>query len=337
MGGFGDMFGTIGGFTTGEPGGFMNVLGPGGMGLTGSTSAGTAQVLLDPTTQALNSLRLSNMLNMGGAVGGFEGLVPNYMNSLNLSGTTGGLVDQAINLSQQPGLQAGDWYNQAMSTINPTGEENRLTGVASGMQNTEANALWQNIAGLQNLAPQLLGAGNDYFRQILQPNIQNQSSLMGLGRSGANEEAQAKGAASISLPIAQLMAQLTQQAYGQYGTGLQNILGQNYQAQSGLGQQYLQGVQGINQAFPGVASNLQGTQLQRLLQGVQASDIQRQTQSQGLQSLYQGLISGMNQTPYTPAPTQKTTGTGDTGILTSVLGGGGGSGIGAAAGKALLA
>ena len=367
MGGFADMFSTVGGFTTGTPGGFMNVLGPGGMGLTGSTQSGSTQVQLDPTTQALNTLRLNNLLNMGGSVGGFENLIPQVMQSSQFSGDTTSLINNAMNLSAVPGMQPGDWFNQALGSIDPTQQINRLNsltnansgnlsitlqselGQGGGMLNA---TLGQNLGALQNLQPQLLGAGNDYFHQILGPQIQNQNSLMGLGRSGANEEAQAKGAASISLPIAQLMAQLTQQAYGQYGSGLQSLynnaysgynqgaqslMGQNQQAQSSLGSQYLQNIYGINQAYPGVSTGLQGADLQRSLLGVNASDLQRQATAGTLQNLLQGYVSGMNATPYQPTQSTKTTGTGDTGILTSVLGGGGGAGIGAAAGKMMMA
>src|SRR6266581_43621 len=260
MGGFADMFSTVGGFTTGTPGGFMNVLGPGGMGLTGSTQSGSTQVQLDPTTQALNTLRLNNLLNMGGSVGGFENLIPQVMQSSQFSGDTTALINNAMNLSAVPGMQPGDWFNQALGSIDPTQQINRLnsltnanSGNLSGTLQSELGqgggmlnaTLGQNLGALQNLQPQLLGAGNDYFHQILGPQIQNQNSLMGLGRSGANEEAQAKGAASILLPIAQLMAQLTQQAYGQYGQGVQNLYGQYMGGQQQLGQQQLQNVYGI--------------------------------------------------------------------------------------------
>ncbi len=359
MGGSGGLFGggIAGGITSGNVG---DILGQEGFGLTGTKNNQTTQVQLDPTTQALNTLRYGNLLNMGGAVGGFENLIPQYMQSSQFSGDTTSLINNAINLSAVPGMQPGDWFNQALGSIDPTGQIDRLNSLTNANSQNLSNTLQselgqgggmlnatlgQNLGALQNLQPQLLGAGNDYFHQILGPQIQNQNSLMGLGRSGANEEAQAKGAASISLPIAQLMAQLTQQAYGQYGSGLQSLynnaysgynqgaqslMGQNQQAQAGLGSQYLSNIYGINQAYPGVSTELQNAALSRGLQGVNASDLQRQATSGTLQNLLQGFISGMNATPYTPGPTQKTSGTGNTGIVTSYLGGSSGGGTAAA-------
>src|SRR6266705_4511046 len=344
MGGSGGLFGggIAGGITSGNVG---DILGQEGFGLTGTKNNQTTQVQLDPTTQALNTLRYGNLLNMGGAVGGFENLIPQYMQSSQFSGDTTSLINNAINLSAVPGMQPGDWFNQALCSIDPTGQIDRLNSLTNANSQNLSNTLQselgqgggmlnatlgQNLGALQNLQPQLLGAGNDYFHQILGPQIQNQNSLMGLGRSGANQEAQAKGAASISLPIAQLMAQLTQQAYGQYGQGVQSLLGQGYAGQQQLGQQNLQNIQSINQAYPGVSTELQNAQLQRVLQGINSTDVQRQATTGGLQNILQGFISGMNATPYSPAPTQKTSGTGNTGIVTSYLGGSSGGGTAAA-------
>src|SRR6266568_926240 len=313
MSGLGGVFGQV---FTGNAG---DVIGQEGLGLTGTKNNQTQQILLDPTTQALNTLRLNNMMNMGGAVGGFENLIPQYMQSTQMSPDTTALINLSGQYAAQPGLQAGDWYNQAINAINPSAESARLQSLQEQGIGQERTVLDRNLMGLQALQPQLLGAGNDYFRQILQPTLQSQSSLMGLGRSGANQEAQAKGAASISLPIAQLMAQLTQQAYGQYGQGVQSLLGQGYAGQQQLGQQNLQNIQSINQAYPGVSTELQNAQLQRVLQGINSTDVQRQATTGGLQNILQGFISGMNATPYSPAPTQKTSGTGNTGIVSSIL------------------
>jgi hypothetical protein len=322
MGGAFSMFGS-GAMSPGAKGGFMNLLGTEGAGLTGSKTTGASNIALDPTTQALNNLRLSSMLNLGGSVGGFETLVPNYMNSFNFSGDTNALINQAIQTANIPGLQPTDWYNQAISGTSIGNEEQRLDRLKNIGINTEHDVLQGNLQGINNLSPQLLGAGNDYFHQILGPQVQNQYSLMGLGRSGANEEAQAKGAASISLPIAQLIAQLTQGAYQQYGQGVQGLVGQNNQAQAGLGQQQLQNIYGINQAYPGVSTGLQGAELERQMKGVGVSDLQRAQQYQGLQTLLQSLLGGMSSMPYTPAPKQTQSGTGNAGLITSVMGGGG--------------
>src|SRR6266700_2592035 len=212
----------------------------------------------------------------------YRKILNQYMQSSQFSGDTTSLINNAINLSAVPGMQPGDWFNQALGSIDPTGQIDRLNSLTNANSQNLSNTLQselgqgggmlnatlgQNLGALQNLQPQLLGA-----------QIQNQNSLMGLGRSGANEEAQAKGAASISLPIAQLMAQLTQQAYGQYGSGLQSLynngysgynqgaqslMGQNKQAQAGLGSQYLSNIYGINQAYPGVSTELQNAALSR--------------------------------------------------------------------------
>src|SRR6266702_6224808 len=104
----GDMFSTIGGFAGGSSGRFMNLLGPGGMGLTGSTNQGTAQVLLDPTTQALNALRYNNLQGYGNATGGIGGAIAGYNNTLGFTEGTQDAVNRAISYSQVPGMQPQD-------------------------------------------------------------------------------------------------------------------------------------------------------------------------------------------------------------------------------------
>src|SRR6266853_428971 len=326
MGIVGDVFGTA---TSGNAG---DVLGQEGLGLTGTKNNQTTQVSLDPTTQALDSLRrqsFQDIQNTGNTAYNNLGMYYNTGESTNW------LINQLINQSGQPGINSTDWYNQAIAGTDVSGQSARGYNAANTSAAMDYNALGTNLQGIQNLQPQLLGAGNDFFHQILGPQVQNQSSLMGLGRSGANEEAQAKGAASISLPIAQLIAQLTQQAYGQYGQGIQGIAGQYQQGEQGLGQQQLQNIYGINQAYPGISNLLQNAQFQRVLQGIGASDIPRSTAAQGQQDLVHSYLSTLNAMPYTAAPTQKTSGTGNTGVVTSYLGGGGGQGAGAAAGIGL--
>src|SRR6266571_3137995 len=110
------MFSTVGGFAGGESGGFMNLLGPGGMGLTGSTSEGSAQVTLDPTTQALNNLRLQ----------GLQGLQSGNNPFYQTSGTTNDLINQLIGQASIPGVQTPDWYNQAINGTGIGTEQSRL-------------------------------------------------------------------------------------------------------------------------------------------------------------------------------------------------------------------
>lgn len=252
------------------------VLGPQGLGLTGSEQ----EQSVDPTTQALNDFRLKQIssLNQTGDYGAllrniFAGSFvdsPTFQNSINAS-----------NFSQQPGLNSSDW----------------LSGAKSDLSNSYNQTL-------QSLNPSFyLNNAKDYYNRITQPETSNTYSLLGLGRSGAVGEANAKAGAQLSLPISQ-----------QY---LSNIFG--------LNQQYGQNLFSLNQEYPNADINLRNAQLQRLGQGISFSDYPRQQNQIGREQQLQGYNALLSGVPYTP----ETSTSGNQGLLTS-LGGGAGTIAGAA-------
>src|SRR6266705_1112035 len=100
-------------------------------------------------------------------------------------------------------------------------------GTASLTDRAQLQALSDRYGtDIQNFAQQqLLPAGQGYYNQIVAPQIAGDQALMGLGRSGAAAEAQAKGAAGIALPLEQQVAQLLAQNQiagyqGQVQTGM---------------------------------------------------------------------------------------------------------------------
>src|SRR6266850_6541427 len=157
-----------------------DVLGQEGLGLTGTKQSGSSQVSLDPTTQALNSYRL----------GGIQGIQDTGISAYNNLGgyyntnqSTNDLINQLITQASIPGVQPNDWYNQAIGGTDISNQANmfkdannpsNLYNAANMAGSLDYTALQKNLQGIQDVQPQLLGAGNDFFHQILGPQIQNQ-------------------------------------------------------------------------------------------------------------------------------------------------------------------
>lgn len=298
-------------------------------GIFGSSSS-EQQNRPDPLTQQLNELKYNIFSDLNRSTGGLSTILGRFNQFALPSFSTQDYANNAASFAQQGGLSSQDWYNQALQGLN------QYQGQAQTSQDLYNRNLGQlgnlnqaNLGYINNtLAPQLLGSGQDYFRQILSPTLNNQYSLLGLGRSGANLEAQSKGAASIALPIAQQIAGLTGSQLGSYyGAANQNL--QNNAAQQGaFGTQYLQNLYGLNQQYPNVDIGLRQAQLERLGQGLNFSDYSRQQSLAGLEPQLQGFLGAFTGSPYTPGGT---TSTQNTGSLASVIGGLGG-GLGTLAG-----
>jgi len=248
---FGDRFGGIGDLLTGDVGG--------GLQRTGLTGTETDQrIILDPTTRQLNLLRAEelNSLKSFYNQSGLSNILGQLATEEDVYPGTLELLGRGVSSSLEPGLGLDDYYSSA----------------------------------LQSLSPDFyLNNARDYYTRIARPEISNQYSLLGLGRSGAVEEANAKAIAGLSLPISQ---------------------------------QYLNNRFALESSRPGVDIALRNARLQRLAQGAEFSDYPRQQRISNLERQLQGYSAFATSTPYTPEP--RTTGRGNEGILTSYLQGGGG-------------
>ena len=298
----------------------------------GAMQRGSERQDVDAQTKELNRLRTDQLRFATEGTGGLSSLLQSYGDFRYPSETTQSLINAAVAQSiQGGGLDPSAWYNQSRNLLDYSGQSQNLAGIYAGNAQNIGDYLQSARSGLSGLtagnldyinnglAPQLLGSGQDYFRQILSPQLSNQYALMGLARSGANQEAQAKGAASISLPISQLIAQLVSGQLSQNYAGQQGLLGQGYgligsnlaqgsQAQGNLFTQYLQNLYGLNQQRPNVDLALRQGQLGILGQGIQFSDYPRQQAEQNAQGTLGGYLSAFNATPYTPIKSTETSG-----------------------------
>lgn len=363
-------------------------LGGEGLGLTGGMNKQTQRTSLDPTTRALNNYRLGLMLNspMGASEAfGYPGDI------YNLSGNSQALLGNYLNRTQQPALDPQSWYERALSGTDATAERQFLGGLNEGTRgdlNTILNSrlgygqdvfggLFQNELGFtrgsldnqlqgqlgyinNTIAPQLLGAGQNYFQNIMGPQIGNEFALQGLARSGGRQEAEARGAASIALPISQTLASLqggalsdyagnlaaaNSTAFGRYGANLGSVINPAYSdyasgvfqsdlanraAQQQYGINQLSQIFGLNQQYPNVALGAGEFDLGRLLGGFNASDYGRQLQQGGFEGAAGRFLSAFNATPYTPATSIRGTSTNNQGLFNTSVMGTAGSGAGAA-------
>jgi len=429
----------------------VDILGAEGLQLTGAENKTSNRITLDPTTTALNNLRLAELNNAISQTAGLQGHLEGLQRNAYLSPETQQLLASIQGQGQQQGLDTssylnlagqgldrtpyardiGSYYSPTVSAAqNITPYQSNIYGTYSNiLPGLDANPYIQNLTGLNNAAylqargaldsspytqnlqqygtgqyqqafntidpSRQVEAANEYFRRIVSPELQGQYSLLGLGRSGANQEAQARAAAGIALPIQQQISQQQAQLAGQQANQLTNnqaaLIGQNYNALTGLlgqqasqlygssanlygqqlgltgnllgqqanalsnlanqgygntyqsslgaaqalsgltGQQY--GAQaGIVQGLPGTDIALRNAYLSRLQGGLGASDYGRLSNISNLQGSLQGYLSALNATPYTPAPTERGTGTNNVGLLNTALAQGFGQGLGTAAG-----
>jgi hypothetical protein len=274
----------------------------GGLSYTKSKS----KVKPDATSRALNQFRLDQAESLSGS---FGQSIDRYfrLGTQGLSSGANRYLNRISDFADDKGLTSQQWYRDILRSIDPENAKQEVN-----------NQYRSNIDYITNtLAPSLVDSGSSYFNQILSPEITNEYSLLGLGRSGANQEAQAKGAASISLPISQLISQLVNQ----------NLVG-GAQATQGFNTQHLQNLNAIGQQRPNVDVALREAQLGRLGLGFQAADYKRSLQQSTAGEYANLLQSFINASPYNPGSTTK----GD--VFNAYIqgsysgGGGGGAGLG---------
>lgn len=251
-------------------------------GLAFGLGGGKTKTKVDDTTKALNEFRLRQA----------QSLVEDYgvsLRALQAVGTPDKLTQkyayQLGDIARERGLTADNWYESALEN-------------SAAAYNSNLNYI------TDTLAPSLVSAGNSYYNQILRPEIANNASLLGLGRSGAQIEAQAKGAASIALPISQQIA---------------GLVGENRAAKA-------EAIRGFNQQRPDVDINTRNSYLQRLGLGLNAYDYTRQ-QRQANQETYSNLLTSfINATPYQAGSTTKFNTWNVQGQVSASTGSGGGGG-----------
>jgi len=214
----------------------------------------------DATTRALNEFRLIQAQSLP-SLG--QSISP-ILRAGRLSDSTRESLSLIGRQSTQQGLTANQFYRNAVDRTN--------------------SAYGRNLSFIEDeIAPNLLDAGQSYYSQILRPEIANNAALLGLSRSGAQIEAQAKGAASIALPLSQTIA------------GLQ---GQQLQGRADA-------IRGFNQQLPEVDVNTRNAYLQRLGIGAQARDYARQQRLDTRETYANLLTSFINSTPYTAGSTTR--------------------------------
>lgn len=314
-----------GGSSVNQPGSTNNLggfLGPSGAGITGSLTQQGLTQSPDSLTQLLNLLRYEQVSGGASALGGLETLLPQLYTTAFPQSPIQDLSSLGYFTSIEPGLSPTDWYARTQQDIDPSAKAMELGNYARDNRAVLSQLQRQNEESIySDLAPRLLGSGRDYFREILSPEITNSMSLMGLARSGANEEAQAKGAASISLPISQLIAQLVSQNR-QAGTGYQaQNLSSAFGENAGLQRQYLQNLYGLNQQYPNVDTALRDARLTRLGEGMRFGDYPRLQAQAGLGGVLSPYLSALNATPYTPGTSTSGSTSTSPGLLSSLGGG----------------
>lgn len=232
-----------------------------GASLAFAFSGGKSKTKPDATTRALNEFRLKQAESLLGDFGPSIGRIREIGTP---SRGTRSYLDSLSKVASERGLQSDSWYRQAVRNTN--------------------EAYGNNLAYISDtIAPSLVSAGNSYYNQILRPEIANNAALLGLSRSGAQIEAQAKGAASIALPISQTIA------------GLQ---GQQLQGRANA-------ITGFSSQLPQVDIDTRNSYLQRLGLGVNAKDYTRQQRLSAEETYSNFLTSFINATPYTAGSTTK--------------------------------
>lgn len=207
-----------------------------------NTTSGVQTSAPDSTGSTFNGLKLGNAQSFlnglpGGSLGTFGASQPGLYGLSGLEAATG--ADLYKN------LQPGAYLNNAASALGiqdipglfklgsnsesilgqgireaqgATASANQVPQQMQDLVAQIAARLQGSLGSLnQNLQGQVGGyvdpsaaiaAGKDYFQQIAAPEIQNNLTASGLGRSGAMAEALARGGAQIALPIAQQTQQL---------------------------------------------------------------------------------------------------------------------------------
>jgi len=234
-------------------------------GVFGGGSRTSQDVKLDPTTQALNKIRLDQARNLysKGSLGSYaEPGGSAYTADPRVSD----LYNQAMGTASAPfdlagyeqrgmdrglfneGLDVGKGnINQALGNVsanyadasgNTLASYNNAIGAAGG-------AYGQGMANNQAMLQQALGYGTDaasnYINRIATPQLMQQATLQGLEGGGAVPASIAKATADIGLQWLQPLLQQGLGIQGQlaqgYGSDVSNLSGANAAAQAQLGGQ----------------------------------------------------------------------------------------------------
>lgn len=291
--------------------------------LTGGKTSTEEQRRVDPTTQALNQLRLQESQRLFGGFNPADFSQPSA--AFAPSQDVANLYNTGLDAYNQNQLyNIGNYYNQGMTDIgNTTGDATGQLGLArdvglglSGSNTQQAfdqyramlgqqrQALGGDVQGLRgqnadiynNLANNLQSLGFDttsnYINQVATPQIMQQMALQGLEGGGAPAAAIARATAEYGMPMYQQLAQLGQQYQGLQG-GLSS--GQQ-QALAAYGSQYggnvanamsqnLAAQNALQQQYAGSIAGLLGQRNQAVSQlGLSIPQVQGAFQTAGAQT-----------------------------------------------------
>lgn len=219
---------------------------------------------VDPTTQALNQLKLQQVQNTFGTTPYSSFAQPGGNQAYTPTASSTNLLDWAKQQGQNVPTDTMPNYNTAFNnSYNPYFNANFNTNFSpQGLQ--QPNSQLMSMSDYTNLG---LNAGQNYINQIASPEIKSALALQGMEGSGALPESIARATAQYALPFVQSIP----------GVGVANAgvrLGEAQQAQQNA------------------ALGMQGTQF-----GNQAIQMGNQAQQMGNDVLTQGTnaLLGQNQ------------------------------------------
>ena len=201
------------GNNSGKPGGQTKNTGIGGSGTPGYQGGGNFwdfQAKPVAGNNALMNTAGRNAMNLGNAGQGYMNQANDYLKQLGGGGS--GYFDKAIGAAGQ-GLGANKGFNQASDLIS------QLQGVSR-----------QQVTGANLASDPALAAARKNFSANMLPAIQNQTALMGLGRSNTAANATALARSNAEIPFIQdalaREGQGIDRRMNALGTGVQTAMGQ---------------------------------------------------------------------------------------------------------------
>ena len=263
-------------------------------GVFGGGSRTTQDVKLDPTTQALNRMRLQQgsslfgqapLAEFGQSGGGAYQADPRVSQ----------LYDQAMGTASAPfdlagyeqrGMDRGLFnegldvakgnFNQALGNVgaNYGNAANATLGAYNNAIGAAGQAYGQGMTNNQAMLDRALGYGTDaasnYINKIATPQLMQQATLQGLEGGGAVPASIAKATADVGLQWLQPLLQQGMGIQGQlaqgYGSDISNLSGANAAAQAQLGGQNVGLQSGLygdyNAAVQAAYGNRQGLETQ---------------------------------------------------------------------------
>lgn len=303
-------------------------------GIFGGGSRTSQDVKLDPTTQALNRMRLGQASSLFGQAplsdfgrtgGNVYEADPRVTDLYNMAMNTGsdpfdlnaytnmgmdrslfdkGLVTGRGNINEALGNVGSNYANAAAGNLaNYTNAAGTTLGSYNNAIGAAGGAYGQGMANNQAMLDRALGYGTDaasnYINKIATPQLLQQATLQGLEGGGAVPASIAKATADVGLQWLQPLLQQGMGIQGQlaqgYGSDISNLSGANAAAQAQLAGQY-----GALQS--GLGS--QNMQLQSGLLGEYGNAVQQAYGNrQGLETQFMSTLPGAYGTSIT-APAQ---------------------------------